>query len=579
LAESPRLSKASDPRSYTPKHLADRILTQKAALEGERKHVTVLFADVAESTALAQSLGDPELVHALLDRAFRVILREVHGYEGTINQFTGDGVMALFGAPIALEDAPRRAVVAAMAIHRAIEEIDRDVQQEYGRRFQMRIGIHTGLVVIGRIGDDLRMDYTAIGDTANLAARLESLATAGATVVSDATRKQVDGLFDFVALPEATLKGISEPVRAFELVGARAATSRFDAQASGGDALTAYVGRRRELDSLRDAFDQAREGRGRVAFVVGEAGIGKSRLLHEFRRELGDEPVMWIEGRCASYAQTTPFYGVADSMRRMFGIDDRDDEHAALEKVDRLKSLSGDALDWTIPHIRSLLSLPTGSDEIDALDAMSRRSEMCRALHARVMHLSELATVVIVVEDLHWVDAATEEYLSYIADTIAATRVLIVLTHRPGYEHSMGDRSYHMRVPVQPLGANSVSDMVGSVLGTKDLLAPVRDLIANKAEGNPLFVEEVTTSLLEEGVLSLRNGRVTLTRSLDDVAIPDRIQDVLMARLDRLPEEPRRAIQLASVIGDRRRAAIARTHLRESLTPRAGIHVQARPHS
>jgi class 3 adenylate cyclase/tetratricopeptide (TPR) repeat protein len=548
-AGTEHLSWESDPRSYTPRHLAERILTQKSAIEGERKHVTVLFADVADSTALAEEIGDPEAVHALLDRAFQRILGQVHGYEGTVNQFTGDGVMALFGAPIALEDAPRRAGLAALGIQRALEPIDREVRERWGRPFQMRIGIHTGPVVVGAIGDDLRMDYTAIGDTTNLASRLESLAPAGGIVISDATRRLVEGFFDLTPLREATLKGISRPVQTHQLLAARAATTRVDALTESGGGLTDYVGRERDLDVLLSAFEQAAAGHGQVAFVVGEAGIGKSRLLHELRSRLAGRPHLWLEGRCASYAQSTPFYAVADAMRRIHGIDDRDDEAAALAKLAALESVVGDAVDWTLPYLRVLLSLPSGSEQVDALDAMSRRAEMSHALHARIFRIADDVPVVLVLEDMHWVDTATDEFLTYVAESVPAARVLMILTHRPGYEHNLGDRSYHVRVPLRPLSEHDMSQMVGSVLATNDLPTPVRQLIAEKAEGNPLFVEEVTTSLLEEGVLALEGGRAVLTRDLADVSIPDRIQDVLMARLDRLPEEPRRAIQIASVIG------------------------------
>jgi class 3 adenylate cyclase/tetratricopeptide (TPR) repeat protein len=544
------LSDATDPRSYTPKHLAERILTQKSALEGERKHVTVLFADLADSTALAEHIGDPEETHSLLDRAFRLMLEQVHGVEGTINQFTGDGVMALFGAPVAIEDAPRRAVAAALAIQRALAPLDAEVQARHGRRFQMRIGIHSGPVVVGSIGDDLRMDYTAVGDTTNLAARIESVARAGTVVISESTARNVEGFFDLAPLPPVAVKGKSAPIQAYEVTAARAVAGRVDA-AHSGEGLTAYVGRARELDMLMNAWQQAKAGHGQVAFVVGEAGLGKSRLLHEFRRRLQEreKPHSWAEGRCASFAQTTPFHAVADSIRRAHGIDDRDDEATALAKIEAREGNLGGELAWTLPYLRTLLSLPSGDPKVDALDPMRRRSEMCRALHARLVRVAGQVPAVLVIEDLHWLDAATEEFLSFLTDTVAAVPMLILLTHRPGYQHPFGDRSYHVRVPLQALDEAAMSSMVGSVLDTDDLPGALRELIARKAEGNPLFVEEVTTSLLEEGVLALEQGRVSVTRELADVAIPDRIQDVLMARLDRLPEEPKRAIQIASIIG------------------------------
>ena len=537
------------PRSYTPRHLAERILQHKAALEGERKHVTVLFADLADSTAFAEQVGDPEAVHALLDRAFGLILERVHHYEGTVNQFTGDGVMALFGAPLALEDAPRRAVVAALAIQEALEGLDREVRERYGRPFRMRIGIHTGPVVVGKIGDDLRMDYTAVGDTTNLAARLEALAAPGQVVISEVTRRLVEGFFDVEALPPQPVKGKSAPVHAFRVERARPVAGRVDALEASVEGLTRFVGRERELGGLWAAFEAARAGRGQVVFLVGEAGIGKSRLLHEFRRRLADEPHVWIEGRCASYARTTPFYAIADAVRRLHDIDDRDGEATVRDKLAGREESLGGELAWTLPYLRALLSMPTGEPDVDGLDAMTRRAESCRALQARILRAAQATPQVVVMEDLHWVDKASEEFLTFIAESIPAARVLLVVTHRPGYQHPFGDRSFHVRIPLQALSEDAMCDMVGSVLAAEELPGSLRELIAAKAEGNPLFVEEVTKSLLEEGVLALEQGRVRLTRDLATVAIPNRIQDVLMARLDRLPEQPKRAIQIASVIG------------------------------
>ena len=535
-----------DPRVYTPKHLAEKILHHKAGLEGERKHVTVLFADLAGSTAFAEAI-DPEEMHALMDRAFQLILEEVHRYEGTVNQFTGDGVMALFGAPIALEDAPRRAVTAALGIQHALQSMDAEVHKRFDRDFRMRIGIHTGPVVVGTIGDDLRMDYTAVGDTTNLAARLEQLARPGSVVISETAQRLVSGFFDLRALPPASVKGKSRDVNAFEVIRARPVSSRIEASSESG--LTRFVGRDREIGAIRNAFDLAAQGRGQVVFVVGDAGIGKSRLVHEFRRQLADTPHTWIEGRCASFARATPFYALADGLRRSFGIEDRDDEARAVERLERRESEVGGDLQWTLPFIRRLLSLPTGSDEVDSMEAVTRRSQTSRALRARFQRAAERRTLVVVIEDLHWVDTASEEFLAYLGDSIAATRVLLILTHRPGYQHPFGDRSFHVRIPVQALSESDTATMTEAVLETADLPTELRRIIASKAEGNPLFVEEVTQSLLEEGVLAIEEGRVRLCRDLANVTIPDRIQDVLMARLDRLPAEPKLAIQMASVIG------------------------------
>ncbi len=542
----PGRTDARDPRSYTPRHLADKILRQKAALEGERKHVTVLFADLVDSTELAVAI-DPELMHALMDRAFAKILEQVHRYEGTVNQFTGDGVMALFGAPIAIEDAPRRAIVSALGIQRELVSLDREVQELHGRGFRMRIGIHTGPVVVGRIGDDLRMDYTAVGDTTNLAARLEGLAGPGEVVISESTRRIVAGYFDLSPLEPTRVKGVAHPIHAFRVVAERALTGRIESLSEAE--LTTYVGRESELDVLMSALTSAREGSGRVAFLVGDAGIGKSRLLFEFRKRLAGIPHTWFEGRCTSYARTTPFHAIADGMRRRIGMVDRDDEATASAKLARVEAEAGGDIEWTLPYTRALLSLPTGDADVDSMDAMTRRSESCRALLSRFVRLADKQPLVLVIEDLHWVDTASEEFLGFLADSIPAASVLLILTHRPGYQQPFGDRSYHVRIPLQALSVGATNAMLGSVLDTEHLPAGLQQMISSKAEGNPLFIEEVLRSLVEEGVITFESGRPTLSRDLSAVTVPDRIQDVLMARLDRLAEGPKSAIQIASVIG------------------------------
>jgi class 3 adenylate cyclase len=535
-----------DPRSYTPRHLAERILVSKAALEGERKHVTVLFADLADSTALAGRL-DPEAMHQLMDRAFGHMLKAVHGYEATVNQFTGDGIMALFGAPIALEDAPRCAVMAALAMQRELLPLDEEVRTRHGVHFRMRIGIHSGPVVVGRIGDDLRMDYTAVGDTTHLANRLQSLARPGGIVISASTERLVSGFFERTALQPVTVKGVEAPVAAFEVTGERAVRGRIEAVADTG--LTPFVGRRRELDALQAAFESAQRGQGQVVFLVGEAGIGKSRLRYEFRKWLSDRPHLWIEGRCASYARSSAFHPVADAVRRRFGIEERDDDASALAKLERDEDAEGGDLRWTLPLLRALLSLPVGDEAVAEMDAASRRSETYRALQTRLQRSASQQPVVLVIEDLHWIDRASEEFLTFLADSVPTSRILLLFTFRPGYQHGFGDRSYHARIALQALSADEMATMTRALLESEGLPEALRTLIARKAEGNPFFVEEVTQSLLEEGALQQTRTGLVLNQALADVAVPDRIQDVLMARLDRLPDEPKRALQVASVIG------------------------------
>jgi class 3 adenylate cyclase/tetratricopeptide (TPR) repeat protein len=508
--------------------------------------VTVLFADVAGYTPLAER-RDPEEVHALMDRCFKRILEEVHRYEGTINQFTGDGVMALFGAPLALEDAPRRAVLAALGIQRSLESLRQEVLGDGGPDLRIRIGIHSGLVVVGTIGDDLRMDYTAVGDTTNLADRLQGLAPPGSILISQATERLVSGFFFLRDQGPQDVRGRAEPVRAFEVTGERPVQGRIEAAAGAG--LTPYVGRARELGLLQAAFESARDGRGQIAFLVGEPGIGKSRLLREFRLGLGDEPHTWLEGRCAAFRQTGAFYAIVDAFRRHFGIEEKDDEAAALARLDEAEATLGGDLYWTLPFVRHLLSLSVGDPAVAEMDAVTRRAETVRALHARIVREARESPVIFVVEDLHWLDADSAEFLAFLSDSIPASRVLLVFTHRPGYAHPFGDRSYHTRIALQTLNVGEMSTMAGSILEAEALPEEVRGLITGKADGNPFFVEEVTKSLLEAGILRLREGRVEVAQQIEDVFVPDSLKDVLMARIDRLSEEPKRAIQVASVIG------------------------------
>jgi class 3 adenylate cyclase/tetratricopeptide (TPR) repeat protein len=534
------------PRDYTPRHLAEKILTSKSSLEGERKNVTVLFADVAGYTSIAER-SDPEAMHALMDRFFQCLLAEVHRVEGTVNQFTGDGVMALFGAPIALEDAPRRAVSAARAIQRVIEPLGADVRKRLGVDFRVRIGIHTGPVVVGRIGDDLRMDYTAVGDTTNLAARLQQMAEPGAILVSRATQNRVAAFFEMDDLGELRVKGKSQPVRAFRVGNERPVSGRVEA--SVGSGLTPLVGRESDLAAMASSFQAAQSDRGQVAFLVGDAGIGKSRLLYEFRAQLADQPHTWFEGRCASYARASAFQPIVDGLQRLFGIDDRDHETSVLAKIETGVAAAPGDLAWTLPLLRVLLSLPAGDPAVEAMDAAERRSETIRALHAFFFACAERAPLVVVIEDLHWIDPASEEFLGFLSDSLPASKLLAIYTHRPGYRHPFGDHSYHVRVALQPLSTQEMAAMTGALLKSGTLPESLGALIASKAEGNPFFVEEVTKSLLDEGAVHIADGDVTLARDVSEISVPDSIHDVLMARIDRLADDPKHAIQVASVIG------------------------------
>ncbi len=316
--------------SYTPKHLLEKVLKTRGALEGERRQVTVLFADVCNYTEISETL-DPEEVHRLMDGCFEVLMREIHRFEGSVNQFTGDGLMALFGAPIAHEDGPHRAVRAAMAIQEALKAYGEEIKRQKGVTFQVRIGINTGTVVVGKIGDDLRMDYTAAGDTTNLAARLQGLAEPGTVLVSGNTHRLTKDYFEYSSLEPAVVKGKSQPVAVFRPIKAKEVRSRLEVSAGRG--LTPLVARQEELDHLLAAFTKTKEGRGQIVSLVGEAGVGKSRLAHEFKERLSGEDVTIFEAYCPSYGQATPYLPVAQIIKKYCGIDEGDDEVKIREKV------------------------------------------------------------------------------------------------------------------------------------------------------------------------------------------------------------------------------------------------------
>src|SRR5262249_36040048 len=533
------------PHSYTPKHLADKILSARGALQGERKQVTVLFVDVSGFTSLSERL-DPEDVHRLMSRAFDAMLDEVHRYEGTVNQFLGDGIMALFGAPIAHEDHAQRAVHAALGIRAALAKLGDDARQRLGIEFAMRQGLNTGLVVVGAIGNDLRMDYTAVGDTTNVAARLLQQAGRERVLVPEATHRLIEGYFETRSLGQASLKGRAAPVPVFEVVAARAPRSRLEVASERG--LTPYVGRERELRLLLDGFASARAGRGQVIFVVGEPGGGKSRLIHEFRAALGDAAT-WLQGVAIWFGSAIAFYPVIDMVRRWVGIEEHDHESVIVAKVERAVAALGADLQDTVPYLRTLLSVDPGDSAIAAMDPRRRRGEIFASLRRLLVRAAEQRPLVLVWEDVHWVDKATEEALRFIADSVPTNRMLQIFTYRPGYVHPFGEHTYHTRVALGALSGEQSVRMAGSILATATLPAGLEELVIRKAEGNPFFVEEVVKSLLEIGVLRREGDGCVLGRRIEDVSVPDTIHGVIMARIDRLDEAPKRTLQLASVIG------------------------------
>jgi len=505
----------------------------------------VLFVDVSGFTALSERL-DPEIVHSLMTRAFDLMLAEIHQYEGTVNQFLGDGVMALFGAPIAHEDHARRAVQAALGIRHALNSYQHDLERDRGIHFRVRQALNSGLVVVGSIGSDLRMDYTAVGDTTNVAARLLQMAEPGQVVLSGAVQHLVEGFFHTRALGDLALKGKAEPVPAWEVLSAWQTRSRLDVEAERG--LTPLFARDKELAVLADCFEKVRAGQGQVVFIVGEPGIGKSRLLYEFRQRIGNRAT-WQEGRCVTFGQSIPFHPLIDSLRRSFSIEDGDDEQTVADKLQREILTFGEDLNSAIPYIRNLVGIDPGDPAVSSMDPQERRGELFHALRRLLLQAAQVRPQVVVYEDLHWTDRATEEYLALIADSLPSSRVLLILTYRTGYAPPFGERSYQTRIVPEALRIDDSVAMARAMLVAERLPDDLQAVLVRKAEGNPFFIEEVVKSLQEGGSIQRVGDAYALTKRPEDIRVPDTIQGVIAARIDRLPEARKRALQMASVIG------------------------------
>lgn len=537
----------ADLRAQTPPHLAARILRDRAALVGERRTVTVLFIDAVSSVAIGERIDEEEL-HRIVHGSTERMIEAVHRFEGTVTQFRGDGIMAIFGAPIAHEDSARRAVAAALAMRDTLLHYEADLRNSGSPAFTFRIGLHTGPVIVGRISDDLTMDYTAIGDTVNLASRMEQWARPGAVLITEATQRAIATYFEFKDMGQLEVKGKAETVHAYEVTGELTARTRFDAAIDRG--LTPFVGRDGQVAALRGYFEQAKRGEGQVVFVSGDAGIGKSRLLLEFKRSLDDQPVVWAEGHCISYGRNMAYLPIIEILKRGFGVEEGDDEARIIARVDAaMEERGGGELALAAPYLKYLLNVAPGDAQVSVMDPLERRAGILDALRALLRRPHPLGPRVVVVEDLHWIDAKSEEALAVLVDVVATSPVLMILTYHPGYSPSLGDHTYYSRIALRNLPPAESAIIAQGVLQGADLPAGLREIITAKAEGNPFYIEEVGKSLLESGVLRRQGETYTIGRPIDQVRIPDTIQEVILTRIDRLEREAREALQLSAVIG------------------------------
>jgi predicted ATPase/class 3 adenylate cyclase len=545
-APAPAPARASAPASYTPRHLAEKILVSRAAIEGERKQVTVLFADCVGFTSLSTRL-DPEDLHGIMDGLFQHVMEAVHRYEGTVNQFTGDGVMALFGAPIAHEDHAVRAAAAALAIQKATREYGERLRRERDLDFALRIGLNTGPVVVGRIGDDLRMDYTAQGETVNLAARLQASAAPGGVLISEATHRLVGDYFVTEDRGEFTLKGLDRPVRAWAVTAQRSRRARFEVALERG--LTPLVGRAGELAFLRESIERVTAGRGHVVSIVGPAGVGKSRLAWELKRELLGAGVTYLEAHCLPHGSSVPFHPVVQMLEANFRLEEGEEAEARIAKIEAGVSALDPQLAWTVPYLKHLLALPAPEVEAEGLDQAQRKRRMMEAVRALVFRGAQHRPLVLVAEDLQWMDAGSDEFFRLTVDGVPSHPVLFVTTYRAGYAPSWQDRSFHRRLNLDPLSDDETLQMAAKLLEVDELAPALRQFVLRRAEGNPFFVEELARYLREHDLVVSGADGATLRRELAEGEVPATVHDLLTARIDRLPEPLKRALQLASVLG------------------------------
>jgi class 3 adenylate cyclase/tetratricopeptide (TPR) repeat protein len=561
------------PESYTPKHLAEKILTSKAALEGERKQVTVLFADLKGSMELLAD-RDPEEARNLLDPVLERMMEAVHRYEGTVNQVMGDGIMALFGAPLAHEDHAVRACYAALRMQDSVKRYAEEVFRSHGVTVRIRVGLNSGEVVVRAIGSDLHMDYTAVGQTTHLAARMEQLADPGATLLTAATLQLAEGYIEVTTRGAVPVKGLAEPVEVYELTGAGTARTRLQAAARRG--LTRFVGRDGEVEHLRRVLGQAGAGRGQVVAIVGEAGVGKSRLVYEFTHSHRVQDWLILEASSVSYGKATSYLPMVDLLKGYFHIGDRDTPREVREKVTGKILTLERALEPTLPALFALLGV--GDDPVwQALDPQDRRQRTLNAVKSLLLREALVQPLLVVFEDLHWLDAETQAFLDELVDSLTAARLLLLVNYRPEYEHHWGGKTSYTQIRLDPLPPGSARELLRGLLGEDATMASLGPRLIERTEGNPFFLEESVRALVETGALTGERGAYRLEAPLTDVQVPPTVQTILAARIDRLPLGEKRLLQAAAVIGQDMPFALlaAITDQPEDALRRGLIHLQA----
>jgi class 3 adenylate cyclase/tetratricopeptide (TPR) repeat protein len=536
----------ASPDVYTPKHLAEKILTSKSALEGERKQVTVLFADMKGSMELLAD-RDPEEARKLLDPVLERMMEAVHRYDGTVNQVMGDGVMALFGAPVAHEDHGVRACYAALDMQGAIRRYADEVWRTDGVMVKIRVGLNSGEVVVGAIGSDLRVNYTAVGQTTHLAARMEQLATPGTVLLTTDTLRLAEGYVTVKPLGPVPVKGLEAPMEVFELTGVGPLRSRLHAAAARG--LTQFVGREGELEQLREALARAAAGHGQVVAIVGEPGVGKSRLVWEVTHSYRIHGWLVLQAGSFSYGKATSYLPVIDLLKGYFAIEDRDGPRTVQEKVTGKLLTLDRALETSLPALLSLLDTPTDDPQWAALDPRQRRRRTLDAVKRLLLRESQVQPLLVVFEDLHWIDSETQALLDALVESLPADRMFLLVNYRPEYQPPWGSRTSYAQLRLDALAPAHAEALLGALLGADADLEPLKHTLIVRTEGNPFFLEESVRTLVETGALAGERGAYRLARPLPGIQVPATVQAVLASRIDRLRQEDKTLLQTASVIG------------------------------
>jgi class 3 adenylate cyclase/tetratricopeptide (TPR) repeat protein len=510
------------PRSYTPKYLAERILTSRAALEGERKQI-------------------------ILDPIVELMMEAVHHYEGTVTQIMGDGIMALFGAPLAHEDHAVRACYAALKMQEKIHRHNEALRRTQGVEVQIRVGLNSGEVVVRSIGNDLHMEYTAVGQTTHLAARMEQLATPGSIRSTSETLRLAEGFFEVKSLGPLPVKGLTEPVEVFELIGAKSVRSRLQPAVARG--LSRFVGRDAETEHLQRALQQAGTGNGQVLAVIGEPGVGKSRLFHEFTQSQRTRGWLILEAASFSYGKATTFLPVIELLKRYFRVLDLDNQHEITEKITGKLLTLDRSLESSIPDILAILDVSFEDPQWQALHPSQRRLRTLDAIKRLLLRESQVQPLLLVFEDLHWVDGETQAFLEIFIEALPKARLLLLVNYRPEYQHGWTNRTYYSQIRMDPLQPEIAGELLNALLGSDATLEPFKKTLISQTGGNPLFLEESVRMLAETRVLLGERGAYRLSTMTKAIQVPATVQTILVARIDRLPPEEKNLLQCAAVIG------------------------------